>query len=172
MPSVDYPFGFIPIAKNSDTNLTYMAGDVSPTNSEIAPGDALERKADGYIGPAVASSRTIVGVATQAKAANEGGKVTYVPAKGHWFVVQADGADIAAQTNLNLNYDLVATVPSGGRSQMELDSDTGATTATLPLKALHLYTGFGQGYTNTFGLNCKVVVEFNETAFGGGSVGI
>lgn len=172
MPNVDFPFGFRPIKKISDSQLTNEVGDISATNVEIAPGDILDYQSDGFIGRASTSSRTIVGVAAEAKAANSGGTVRYVPAKGHQFVVQADEADIAAQTNLKLNYNFVDTAPSGGRSQMELDSSSGAVTATLPLKAIRLYDGFGQGYTNEFGDKCKVVVEFNECAFSGGSVGI
>lgn len=176
MANPDFPMGFIPLRKKGGGKVEYDYVTLSSTNAAIAPNDALIRTSAGVIDIATAASQNIVGVAAEAKAANTGGLIQIVPAKGHQFVCQADEADVAAVTNLNLNYDIVATASVSGQSKMELDSSTGATTASLPLKAIEKFDGFMPGgtdqYANDYGAQVKLVVEFNSTSEGLGSVGV
>lgn len=173
MANVDKPMGFVPYQKIDGGDIISKVGKLSSSNTVIAPNDAIEWRSDGYLHIAQASSLTIEGVALKAVAANTGGTIEYVPVKGHRFIAQADEADIAAQTNIGLNYNIVATTSSGGKSLMEVDSSTGATTKTLPVKVVGLYEG-GLGYTtpNAFGEFAKVIVEFNETAGAAGGTGV
>ena len=172
MANVDFPMGFIPYKKKGGVDITHEVGKVLATNAEIAIGDAIEWRSDGCLHIAQASSLTIEGVAVEHKAANAGGTIQYVPARDHLFIAQADEADIAAQTNCGLNYNIVATVPSSGKSQMEVDSSTGATTKTLPVKVIGLYEGeLGYATANAFGAQAKVIVQFNETADSAGGTG-
>lgn len=140
MANPDFPRGFQPIRMISGcTELTSQIGDISSSNGEIDKHDLLERRTDGYIHRAQASSVTIIGVANEHKAANSGGTINYTPTDNLVMLAQASAAEIDAQTDFDLVYDIVVTSPTGtGRSQMEINSASGAATSTLPIKILRV----------------------------------
>ena len=83
----------------------------------------------------------------------------------------SDTATLAA-TDVGLNVDFIVAAANAttGRSQMEIDSDTAATTNTLPLKLVELY----QVEDNEIGDNARWVCTFNthELKTDTGSTGV
>lgn len=169
--NVDFPRGFIPVRYKDGRSLTNEYFDISATNAEIAKNDIVERRADGFVHIAQASSVTIVGIAAEHKAANSGGQIAVVPAPGLVMQAQVDDATVDAQTDIGLNYNIVATVPSGGKSQMEIDGSTQATTATLPILIERVSNVIDQT-GNVLGANVLVDCVFNQCAYNGGGTGI
>lgn len=171
MANVDFPRGFIPVRYKDNRSLVVEYFDVSSTNAEIAVNDIVERRSDGFVHIAQAASTSVVGVAAQAKAANSGGTIAVVPAPGLVMLAQVDDATVNAQTDIGLNYDIVATVPSGGKSQMEIDGSTQATTATLPI-LIERVADVTSVAGNALGANVLVECVFNQCAYNGGGTGI
>lgn len=136
----------------------------------IYPGDFVNTNADGKVEPADATE-AILGVAiSYASAADAEVLVADDPAQK--WIIQADGADIDAQDDINLNYNIVATAGDSTFkvSRMELDSDSGNTTATLPLKLLAIDVR----EDNALGAQVDCVVIINNHQLGGhtGTVGV
>lgn len=136
MANVDFPRGFIPLRGRMDTEDLPLASN----NPEIGQNDLVELRADGFYYPAQATSVTIVGSAAEYKAANAGGKIKVYTDPFMRYQAQADEGQIDAQTDLDLNYNIVASAPNAltKQSTMEIDSSTGAATATLPIKILRV----------------------------------
>ena len=136
----------------------------------IYPGDFVNLKNDGQIEPADASEALLGAAVGYASAA--AGEVMVADHPQQRFVVQADGSDIDAQTDMNLNYNIVATAGNSTfkMSRMELDSDSGATTATLPLKLLD----YQRRPDNALGAQVDCIVQINnhQMAGGTGTVGV
>lgn len=172
MANVDYPRGFIPIRYKDGRKLSVEYFDISSTNAEIAKNDLVERRADGFIHIAQASSISIVGVAAERKAVNSGGTIAVYPAPGLVMHAQVDDATVNEQTDLGLNYNITATVPANGLSQMEIDGNTGNTTATLPIYIERVATIVEQGRSNDLGANVLVECVINQSAYNGGGTGI
>lgn len=172
MANVDNPRGFIPIRYKNGSPLRVEYFDVSSSNSAIGVNDIVERRSDGYVHIAQASSVSIVGVAAEAKSANAGGTIAVYPAPGLLMQAQSDDATITAQTDLGLNYNITATAPSGGKSQMEIDGNTGATTATLPILVERVAEIIDANRTNTLGANVLLECTFNQCAYNGGGTGV
>lgn len=174
MANADSPMGFKPYKQINGGDPVALSVDVLSTNAAIGLHDVVSFVSGGAIDRFTASDRTGYGIALESKSANAGGTLMVCPLEGHLFICQADEGHVNALTELGKAYDIVATAPSSGLSQMELDSSTGATTATLPLKAIKKFDGFAdlEVYPNDYGTNVKLVVAFNETFFKGGSVGI
>lgn len=130
----------------------YVAG------AAIYPGDAVHLEADGKVDPASASE-ALVGVAATYAAA-DGDEVLVWDDPQQKFVVQADDGTTLAQTNIGLNYDIVATAANTTykQSRMELDSDSGATTSTLPLRLI----GVSREEGSEIGEFAKCVVVINN----------
>ena len=79
---------------------------------------------------------------------------------GSRILIQEDsdgGALTAADVGLNVNFIVANANSVTGKSQVEIDSSTANTTATLPLKLLGLYQIEG----NEFGANAIWVCSFN-----------
>lgn len=165
MANVDFPRGFTPKYRISGGTISLLSGDLASTHDEIAKDDALERRSDGYIHRAQASSVTIIGVSAEYKAANTGGTIQFVPANDTVFEGQVDDSTVNAQTDLGQNYNIVATAPdSQGRSQMEIDGDSQNTTATLPVQILRVSPG------SELGANVLVEFVFNQHVLSGGGI--
>lgn len=172
MANPDFPRGAQPLRYQNGRRLACEYIKISSSNGQIDKDDILELRSDGFAHRAQATSTTIIGIAAEYKAANAGGKIAYYPAPGLVFLMQSDDASVAAQTNLQLNYDIIPGSASTTKlSVMELDGSTGATTATLPLKALKLYENQGET-VNAFGANAVLECVFNATAFNGGGNGV
>lgn len=141
----------------------YVAG------GEIYPGDAVSTNAAGQVVAASATS-ALLGVAIGRASSGEDCMVADHPDQK--YVVQADGADVDAQTDIGLNYDIVATAGNSAYeiSRMELDSDTGATTATLPLKLLDIV----RRSDNALGAQVDCIVKINNHQLAGstGTAGV
>ena len=75
-------------------------------------------------------------------------------------------AEIDAQTDFDLNYNILATTGDTltGRSRMEIDSSTGAATATLPIKILRIAPSNTQA-ANALGANVLLEVILNNHLF-------
>jgi hypothetical protein len=151
MANLDQPQGFRPKGMQARANVYVSAG-------VIYPGDCVSQEAGGRVAASAATS-AICGVAIgYASAAGEDILVCDDP--NQLFVCQADEADIDAQTDIGLNYDLLATAGSSAYrvSRMELDSSTGATTATLPLKLM----GIEKRPDNALGAQVDCIVKINN----------
>jgi len=91
---------------------------------------------------------------------------------GATFEIQADDAFPVA--DLAGNFDIVDQSPVGdttsGTSRMELDVTTGATTATLPLKAIDISQD--PENSDVSSANTNVVVRINNHLYSGGTTGL
>lgn len=157
MANADRPQGARP--KEAPARLReYTAGGT------IYPGDFVHLEADGKV-DAAAAGESLIGVAQSY--ATDGDKVKVWDDPQQIFVVQADGADIDAQTDIGLNYNIVATAGSTAykASRMELDSDSGATTSTLPLKLL----GIDERADNALGAQVDCLVKINNHILAAGT---
>lgn len=139
-------------------------------NEAIYPGDFVNLDADGKVQPADASE-ALLGVAISYCSAD--GEVCMVADDPQQlYVIQSDSADIDAIADFNLNYNIVATAGNSTfkQSRMELDGDSGATTATLPLKLLEI----DRRPDNALGssVDCIVKINNHEMAGGTGTVGV
>lgn len=159
MANVDFPRGFAPYKGDMKTEWYKIASN----NAEIGLYDLVERRTDGFVHPAQATSITIIGVSAQHVPANTGGEIPVYDDPNMRFLAQMDETEFDAQTDFDLNYNIVATTPNAttGRSQMEIDSSTQAATATLPIKVLRVadvITTAG----NALGTNCLVECIINN----------
>lgn len=167
MANPDRPRGFEPAGKARRTN-EYVAG------AAIAPGDMVALSADGKVDPVATGgasyASSCLGVAMTGASA-DGDAVQVSDHPDQEYKVQADGADIDAQTDIGLNYAILATDPDStyNVSRQELDSDTGAGTNTLPLKLIRIDKAEG----NALGaqVDCIVRINNNQLVADAGSTG-
>lgn len=170
MANIDFPMGFKPRYRLGGGSINPIYLDLGGSQGAIAKDDLLERRSDGYIYPAQASSTTIVGVAAETKSASATGKIGVFSAPDLVYEAQVDDATVNAQTDLDLNYDVTVTAPVSGKSQMEIDGSTQAATATLPIKIIGVQT-YNDGYENALGANVKVLCVLNQGIFKAGALG-
>lgn len=156
MANKDQPKGFEPVG-------AVLRQSAYVADAACYPGDLLERTSAGKVQPIAdgAVGTQIVGVA-MSYAAADGDQVIVSDHPDQLYRVQADGADIDAQTDINLNYDVVATAGNSTYkiSRMELDSDTGATTADTPLNLVRIEASDD----NALGAQVKCIVRLNMNA--------
>lgn len=166
MANLDRPRGFEPIGQVLRQGI-YIA------DAACYPGDVLERTAAGKVQPIAdgAIGTQIIGVAL-GFVANDGDSIAVSDHPDQLYRCQADGADIDAQTDMNLNYDILATAPNTdfNISRMELDSSTGATTAATPLNLKRIEVA----PDNALGAQVDCIVKLNMHVDGqvAGSAGI
>jgi hypothetical protein len=131
----------------------------------IYPGDFVNANSSGKVEPADASE-ALLGVAL-GYASADGESIMIADHPAQRYILQADGSDIDAQTDFNLNFNIVATAGNSTYklSRMELDSDSGATTATLPLKLLD----YDIRPDNALGAQVDCIVEINNHQLKGGT---
>ena len=155
MANKDQNQGLSPVGKIISAN-EYEAG------STIYPGDLVKIASDGQCDPGAAGDAAIGVALTYASAAGQ--KVMVADSPDQRFLIQADDATIAAQTNLALNYNVTVGTASTlyKRSAMQLDSSTGATDSILNLRALNI----GQAVDNAFGSKVDVIVKINNHSLG------
>lgn len=160
MANSDRPDGFRPYGKVRDAK-AYVAGGT------IYPGDAVKMNNAGAVVVASASE-ALLGVA--AEKAVSGERVLVWDDPDQMFVVQSDSGTTLAQTAVGLNYNIVATGGSTlyDRSRMELDSDSGATSSTLPLRLI----AFSDQVGNAAGEHAECVVKVNLHQLRSGSEGL
>lgn len=131
----------------------------------IYPGDFVNLNSSGKVEPADASE-ALLGVAL-GYASTDGDSVMIADHPDQMFRIQADDADIDAQTDMGLNYNIVATAGDSTYklSRMELDSDSAATTASLPLKLLD----WDRRPDNALGAQVDCIVKINNHELAGGT---
>lgn len=156
MANANRPMGAItkgdPLRQN-----TYIAGGT------INIGDLVTLNSAGQVVVATAS-QALLGASNAYVVSGQECQVWDHP--DQLFIIQSDSADIDALTDMNLNYNIVAGSSPGARiSGHVLDGDTGATTATLPLKLLELSKELGNGY----GAYARCVVKINNHVLNGGT---
>lgn len=158
MANVSRPEGFRP------------KGDVLRENKYIAagaiyPGDMVTLDATGRVAVATAAQALLGASNSYASAAGESVMVFDHPEQ--LYTAQASGADIDAQTDMNLNYDIVASAPSTTYrvSRQVIDSATGAVTATLPIKVLAIE----EKPDNALGAQVKCICKINNHQLAGGT---
>lgn len=137
-------------------------------DTTIYKGDLLKLKSDGQVEPCAAGTVAAVGVALNY--ATAGNKVLVADNPNQQFVCQSDDAtEPAAQTAMNLNYNIVVGTASTRyrRSAMEVDGSTGATDSNLPIKMLRL----APAIDNEFGANARVICVINNHIFKSSDVG-
>jgi hypothetical protein len=157
MPNKDMPAGARPKGQ-------VLRASTYTTSSIVYPGDFVELVNDGTIAAADAGSQ-LVGVALGYAAS--GGQCLVADDPAQRFIAQADDATIDAATDLNLNYNFLAT---GGStlykmSRMEIDSSTQATDSNLPLKVVKVYPAIN----NALGANVECEFIINNHAYKGGT---
>lgn len=164
MPNIDRPSGFSPEGEVKRQNM-YVA------NAAIARGDMLKKNANGKVEPCEVGgaihSGAVLGVAmSSASAADQ--EVLVCDDSEQEYKVQADESDIDAQTDIGLNYAIVGTNPASDESRQELDSSSGAVTATLPLRLVRI----SREINNAFGAQVKCIVKINANQNDSGVVGV
>lgn len=137
--------------------------------SEIKVGDFVKLNSSGQVAVATAGSTTgLLGVAVSyCKQAGDKVKVADHPSQE--YLVKKSSSAPTAQTDYNLNYDLVANTSSNKESAHTLDSASGATTpATLPLRAVSASRmNVAPGLTDA-----ECVVRINQHSERAGTAGV
>lgn len=129
----------------------------------VYPGDAVQLQSDGKVDP-VAAGGDVLGVALEYASA-DGASVLVSVDPNQQYIVQADGADVDAQTDIGNLVDLLATAGDSTykTSRMELDSSTIGTGSGGQLAILGVSGRVG----NALGAQVDVLVKINEhQAFG------
>jgi len=162
MANQDRPRGFEP----RDEVLTakrYVAG------GKIAPGELVSMASDGKVDPTAVASPAL-GVAIGSAVLDE--KILVADHPDQQYLVQADGSEINVQTDIGLNYNIVATGDDTiyNISRMELDSSDAdaSTTASLALRLL----GIEDRPDNALGAQVDCVVVINNHQLGKNRAGI
>jgi hypothetical protein len=128
----------------------------------IYPGDFVHLEADGKV-DAAAAGESLIGVALSYASA-DGEDVIVSDHPDQRYVVQGNEDDIDAQTDIGLNYNIVATAgdTSYKISRHELDTTSGDTTSTLPLKLVDVV----DSPVNALGEFVDCVVKINNHILG------
>lgn len=152
------PRGAWPVQELRRAN-AYQSGGV------VYPGDFVVHNSAGQVVAATAT-QALLGVALGYASAS-GLDLLVADHPDQMFAVQSSSASPSAQTELNLNYNIVATAGSSAykMSRMALDGSATATTATLPLRALFLE----KTPLNAIGTNDDVIVIINNHQLKGGT---
>jgi len=162
MANQDRPRGAEPKGKPLRQN-AYVAAE------QIYKGDLLKKDASGKVARA-AASEALIGVAADTAAADE--KVNVYDHPDQQYVIQSDDATVDAQDDIMLNYDIVVGTADTAYeiSRTELDGDSGASTATLPLKLLAV----DERPDNALGANVDCIVKINnhQLSTGTGTAGV
>lgn len=95
---------------------------------------------------------------------------TIIDDPGATFEVQSDEAFPVADLMGNFNIVATAGDTTSGMSRVELDTSTGATTATLPLKAIDISQD--PENSDVGSANTNVIVKINNHLFSGGTAGL
>jgi len=124
--------------------------------STIYRGDFVKKNANGTVERATATGAMLGCALTNAVAGQE---VLVADHPDQSYSIQASGSDVDAQTDIGLNYNILPGTPNTVymRSGMQLDSTTGATTATLQLKLVAIDRSVG----NALGAQVKCHVKIN-----------
>ena len=172
MANLNFPMGFVPIRYINGKDLSTEDIEVDASNAAIYIGDLLERRSDGYIHVAQATSTTLMGVAAEYKAANAGGTIKYYPLEGLVMKAQVNGSVGVPQSDFDLEFNIVVTTGDTVTKYSKHEiNPTGAATATLPIKILRLWPSKNKE-GNVLGGYMKVVCMANQgVTKGAGTIG-
>lgn len=136
----------------------------------IYPGDLVKLTSAGLVDRCAASDPSC-GVAAS-YASGSGVKVNVYDDPDQMFECQADDATIDAQTDINLNYDIVVGSPNTTykRSGMQIDASTQATTAALPIKVLSVSPRIDNALGSLADVVCKI--NNHQLSTGTGTLGV
>lgn len=162
MANIDTPKGFEVYGVCRRAN-RYEAG------SACYPGDLVKMASDGAVDPCSAGDAAI-GVALEYQG-TAGGYVLVADHPDQLYVIQDDGSSIDTQTDIGLNYDILAT---GGNtiyktSRQELQ---GTSAVSVTTSAQLQLLGIEPGANNAFGANVKCIVRINEHQFKADGLGV
>lgn len=154
MANTARPCGARPYGASARAN-RYVAGGT------IYPGDFVLQDATGTVVVGTASA-ALCGVAQTY--ATSGDDILIWDDPDQRFIIQSDGTNPDAQTDIGLNYNVTATAGNSTYkvSRMALDDNTDNTTATLPLKLL----GIEARPDNALGATADCIVQINNHQFG------
>lgn len=138
----------------------------------IKIGDFVTLNSSGQVAVATAT-QALVGVCMSYCSAS-GVEVMVADHPEQEFLVTSSSSTPSALTDFNLNYNIVANTTSGYEGNHTIDGATGATTATLPLKALAATPVRGSTSAGTFGASGTAVCIINnhQRKGGTGSAGV
>jgi hypothetical protein len=156
MANSSQPLGAKPFGMPVRSPNLWVSGGV------VYPGDFVSTDSTGRVVAASATS-AILGVAANYSSA-AGASLLVYDDPDQRFVIQADDSTVDAQTDIGLNYDILATAGDSTYkvSRMQMDASTQATTATLPLKLLAIEPSVG----NALGSYVKCIVKINNHQLG------
>lgn len=155
---IDAPRGFIPARTFHGGAVPSEMFALAAANTALGKWDLVTLTAAGVIDRSAASDTQIVGSTSRHAAASAGtARFPVFSDPNMVFLAQSDDATLVA-ADLNLNINFIVANAANNLSQMEIDGNTGATTATLPLKLLRLHNQTG----NTAGANAAYEVIINN----------
>jgi hypothetical protein len=164
MANLNNPIGLIPHGQIYRAS-AYKAAGI------IRVGDAVALDSDGYVATASAGATPLVGAALSS-ALTAGDTVMVADDPKQLFVIKASSTQVDAQTDINLNYNIVATAGSSVYkcSRHALDSSSGVSDSNMPLKLLAI----DPRPNNALGAYVDCVVVINNHSFKGdtGTLGV
>jgi len=162
MANTNFPMGFVPVRYINGKDLSTEDIDVDASNNAIYINDLLERRTDGYVHVAQATSVSLMGVAAEYKAANTGGTIKYYPLEGLLMKAQVNGAVGVPQSDFDLAFDIVVTTGDTVTKYSKHEiNPTGGATATFPIKILKLWPSKNKE-GNVMGPYMKVLCMANQ----------
>ena len=154
----DSPRGFIPSKTFHGGMVASNPYPLAAANTALGKWDYVTLTAAGFIDRSAASDTQIVGSSAIHAAASAGtARFPVYDDPNIIYLCQSDAAAIVAADRF-ANYNIVVAAAVNNISAMELDDDTNAATATLPLKMLRLHAQTG----NTIGANAAYEVVLNN----------
>lgn len=177
MANVDKPFGFRVLRTLSGKAPNMNPYSLAAANTRIRIGDVLVATSDGVVDHASTSANPfegaapIIGIAAENKDASAGGTIYVYDNPDLVMIAQCDNGTVMAETNRNLNYDIISTATTTENiSIMEIDASSGVSTAATPLKAIRLYPALD----NAWGEFAILEVTWAQHQFksSGGSLGV
>lgn len=161
MANRDNPHGLQPRYHLSGATIRTESVTLAAANAIVGVGDPLTQTNAGLYDRAAAGER-IDAVAAAPAAASSGATIPAYRDPNIVFSAQTDdGTGTAtAQTAVNLNANFIIGNAVNGRSIMEIDENSAATTSTLPLKIRGLWGSID----NAFGEFNELLVSINVAA--------
>jgi hypothetical protein len=164
MSNLNNPQGLIPHGKIFRAR-TYVAGGT------VYPGDAVKLDSAGKVVVVAAGAAAVLGAALTY--ATTGQDISVCDDPDQIYRIKSDDAtEPAAQTAINLNYNIVATSGSTGYkcSRMALDGSTGVSDSNMPLKLLAVESRPDNAYGAY--ADCIVILNNGHLKGGTGTLGV
>ena len=153
MANVSRPSGFVPFGPILHSG-TYTFGGT------VYPGDLVTFNSSGQV-IAASAGNALLGSTNEYHTTGQTGLV--YDGQGQKYVAEVDDDGVDEQTDINLNYNFVATTGNTDYkiSRQVIDGSTGAVDTDLPLKLL----GIVNKQKNALGADVKAIVNINKHVF-------